>query len=212
MVEAESGGGSSSLVKALEWAMSLDPSDGIKTAESKRSAYPDEDLRGLAERIVSSYARKGAAEGFLTGLGSNPLVAVPSAVADVAFMLRFYAGMTAVVGYLSNPKYFDDPDWKSDALLMLAGPKAVSRLLHEVGVAGGKQTSKVLIKKYLSKEVLRAIKRVILKWFGKKVTQRAIIAKAVPVIGGLIGGSWNYIEISTVGKRIIRYHFDDVLT
>jgi hypothetical protein len=138
-------------------------------------------------------------------------VAAPSAIVDVGFVLRFYAGMTAVIGYLANPGYFEDPHWKADALLMLAGPKAVSRLLHEAGVIGGKQTSKVLIKKYLSKGLLQAVKRLILKWFGKKVTQRAIITKTVPVVGGLIGGSWNYVEMRAVGKRIMRYHFDNEL-
>lgn len=199
------------LVKALRWVMDIDPRGVIDDVMSKQRAYRDEDARALAQRFVESYARKAGAEGFLLGLGSNPIVMFGTAMGDVAFVLRFYAYLTAVIGYLANPNYFDDPDWKDDALLMLAGPKAISQMMKKAGVEAGKQGSKVLIKKYLSKGVLTALKKFVLKWFGKKVTQRMIITKVVPVVGGVIGGSWNYVELQIVGGRIIAYHFDGLL-
>ncbi len=201
----------SNLVKALRWVMDLDPATVIEDVRKKRAAHPDEDDRRLAQRFIESCARKGGAEGFLSGLVTNPIVMFGTAVGDVAFVLRLYAHLTAVVGYLANPNYFDDPDWKDDALLMLAGPKAVSRLMREAGVQLGKQGSKQIIRKYLSKSVLVALKKFVLKWFGKKVTQRMIITKVMPVVGGVIGGSWNYVEIRLVGTRVIAYHFDGQL-
>ena len=199
------------LVQALRWVMDIDPASVMADVQKKRSAYSTESDRQLAERFVASYSRKAGAEGFFLGLGGNPITMFGAALGDVALVLRFYAYLTAAVGYLSNDKYFDDPDWKDDALLMLAGPKAISRAMKEAGVQLGKQGSKVLIKKYLSKGVLRALKKFILKWFGKKVTQRMIITKAVPIVGGIVGGSWNYVELKLMGGRIIKYHFDGVV-
>jgi hypothetical protein len=204
------------LVKALRWVMDIDPASVITDVTKKRSALGGDDgareqARRLAERFVESHARMAGVEGFALGIASNPLLIFGTALGDVAFVLRFYAYLTAAIGYLANPNYFDDPDWKNDALLILAGPKAVSRLMREAGIQFGKHGSKVLLKKYLRKGVLAALKKFILRWFGKKVTQRMIITKLVAIAGGVVGGAWNYVELRAVGNRIIAYHFDDRL-
>jgi hypothetical protein len=207
----EQGDSPTKLMQALDWAMAVEPSDCKARVEALRRAYPKANDRQLAQRFVSSQARRGGLEGFATGLLTNPFVMVPGALVDLRYILRVYAIMTAVVGHINNPNYFDDPDWETDAYATMLGAKVVSQALRDVGVAGGKQTTKVLIRKYLSKEVLKAIKRWVLKYLGRRVTQRALIAKIVPVIGGIIGGSWNFVEIRVVGKRVIRYHFDGEL-
>lgn len=40
-----------------------------------------------------------------------------------------------------------------------------------------------------------------LKYFGIKVTQKGVVTKTLPIVGGLIGGGWNYIEVSVVKKE-----------
>jgi len=197
--------------RAVDYAFTADPAAYLAYVGEKRRAHPHDSPRELAERIVQTYAQKGALEGFVTGLPANPVLAVGGAVADMAVLLRFYTTLTAVVGYLADEKYFDDPDWRHHAFFVLAGPKVVARVIGDAARAGGKQVSKRVIRRYLSKGVLAALKRFLLKWFGKKVTQRAIIAKTIPLVGGLIGGVWNYSEIAIIGKRIVRYHFDEVL-
>lgn len=65
--------------------------------------------------------------------------------------------------------------------------------------------TRVLIRKYLSKETLKQFQKIMLKYFGIKVTQKAVITKTLPIVGGLIGGTWNYIEVGQVQKRTIDY-------
>lgn len=195
----------------VEWALGLNLKDLIQYAEKKKTAYPNANPKELAQKIIDQYARKAGMEGFASGLPSNLIVAVPAAVGDMGYILRCYASLAALIGYLSNPKYFEDPDWKDDAYFIIAGPTVVSRALRETGVTFSKQASKQLIKRYVSKTVLESLKRFILKWFGKKVTQKAILTKTVPIVGGLIGGGWNWGELKIVGKRIIKYHFDQIL-
>ncbi|HZF54820.1 MAG TPA: hypothetical protein VE093_39495 [Polyangiaceae bacterium] len=197
--------------RAIDLALGLDP-EGLKSyADAKRAANPELDARQLAQKIVGSFASKAAVEGFVTGLPGNPFIAVPAGVADVGYVLRCYAGLTATIGYLANEHYFDDPDWKADVYVMVSGPTVVSRALRDAGVLFGKQATKQLIRKYISKGVLKALQRAILKWFAKKVTQRMIITKTLPIIGGLIGGGWNYAELRIVGARAITYHFDNAV-
>ncbi|MBL0210123.1 MAG: hypothetical protein IPQ13_04280 [Holophagaceae bacterium] len=192
--------------QVLTWVMDINPSDVVQNVEQKRLAFPGLTNYELASKFIESYSRKAAVEGFFTGLGSNPFVMAGTALADVAFMLRFYAYLTACIGLIANPKYFEDPDWKTDALLMLAGPKILAKVLKEAGVAGAKKLTKAIIKKFISKEMLALLKRAMLKWFGKKVTQKAILTKSVPFAGAIVGSIWNLVEIKIVGSRILKYH------
>lgn len=55
------------------------------------------------------------------------------------------------------------------------------------------------------KSTLKKFKDVMLKYFAMKVTQKAVITKTLPVVGGLIGGGWNYVELRLVGGRVVNY-------
>ena len=58
------------------------------------------------------------------------------------------------------------------------------------------EVTRVLIKQYLSKETLKQFKIIILKYFGIKVTEKAVITKTLPIVGGIIGSTWNYIAMA----------------
>jgi len=199
------------LAKAILWALKVDPEDCLAAATWKQREHPGDSARQIGDRLVKSLARKGALEGFGSSLPSNPFIATGAAFGDMFYMLRQYAALNATVGWLADGHYFDDPDWKHDCLLVLAGASAVGQALKAAGVAAGEQASRRLVKKHLSKAALRPARRLVFRWFGKKVTQRAVITKMVPLVGGLIGATWNYAEMRVVGARIVKYHFDELL-
>lgn len=80
-----------------------------------------------------------------------------------------------------------------------------SQFLRELGIRGGMGVTRAAIKKYLSKETLKKFKKIMLKYFGKKVTQKGVITKTLPIVGGVIGGAWNYWEVTVIRKRTISY-------
>jgi len=200
-------GGRPELPRLLRFALRVNQGRCLRMTRELRRAYPDATDRELAERLVAMQARRGALAGFLAGLATNPILAVPAAVADVAALLRFYATLSATVGCLANPDYFNEPGWEADALVMLAGRRAVSRVLQGLAVEGVKRTSHELLKRQARAAVGRAVGRGAPAWLGAKITQRALVGKLVPVLGGLVGGAWNYLELRAVGRRIVRYHF-----
>lgn len=44
-----------------------------------------------------------------------------------------------------------------------------------------------------------------LKIFGKKILQKTILSKTIPVVGAVISGGWNFAETKVVGGRVIAY-------
>lgn len=69
----------------------------------------------------------------------------------------------------------------------------------------GMGVTRTAIKKYLSKETLKTFQKIMLKYFGIKITQKGLVTKTLPVVGGLIGGVWNYFEVGQIKKRTIKY-------
>ena len=114
-----------------------------------------------------------------------------------------YAVARAAVIYDEN--FFEDEDSKWELLIPIFGLNIGSQFARELGIKGGMGVTRVAIKKYLSKETLKAFKKIMLKYLGIKVTQKGLITKTVPIIGGLIGGGWNYVEVGAVKKRTIEY-------
>lgn len=191
------------LGKALEAALDIDR-DAQKAYVAKlRADHPGDSDQVLAERVISRARWFSAGVGVATGLPSNPWVAAPAAVADVAATLRAEVVLAARVALLYEPGFLDDGEPPYELLVPIFGGRLAGELLREAAIRGGMGVTRAAIRKYLSKETLKQFKRLALKYFGLKVTQRGVITKTLPVVGGLIGGTWNFVEVAAVGRRVV---------
>ena len=179
---------STGLAKALEWVVEIDPPAIIASVKAEREQFPELSNYKLAKKIFSSARWKATSTGFVTGLPSNPWTAVPAATLDVAVTLRTEVAATARTAVIYDENFFDDDDAKWELLIPIFGLNAGSQALRELGVRGGMGATRAGIKNYLSKETLKQFKKIMLKYFGIKVTQKGVITKTLPVVGGLIGG------------------------
>lgn len=139
------------------------------------------------------------------GLPANPWVAVPTATADVAVTLKTEVTAAARTAVIYDDRFFEDEDAQWELLIPVFGLNVSSQFARELGIRGGMGVTRAAIKKYLSKETLKQFKKIMLKYFGIKVTQKGIITKTLPIVGGLIGGGWNYIEVGRIRGRTIKY-------
>ncbi|MGZ3805255.1 MAG: hypothetical protein ACXVB4_13660 [Pseudobdellovibrionaceae bacterium] len=139
---------------------------------------------------------------------ANPWVAVPAATTDIAITLKTEVYAAAWTAIIYDESFFDDEEAKWELLIPVLGLNVGSQFVRELGIRGGMGVTRAAIRKYLSKETLKASQRIMLKYFGVKVTQKAVITKTVPIIGGLIGGAWNYLEVNRIKSRTISY-FED---
>lgn len=193
------------MLKALEWVVEVDVVEARASVEAARARRPNADPRELAETIFGGTAWKAAATGAVSGLPANPWVALPAAVADLTVMMKLEVNAVARVALVYDPTFFDDEDAKWELLVPVLGLNTASQFLRGFAVLGGMGVTRQAVRSVLSKGTLAAFKRVMLKYFGRRVTQKALITKTLPVVGSLIGGVWNWYEIRAVRHRVIAW-------
>lgn len=192
-------------MKSLEWVIDIDPPAIIASVAAERTNQPNASNRKMAESAFSRARWKATATGIATGLPSNPWVALPAATLDVATTLKIEVLAAARVAIIYDPKFFEDEDAAWELLVPIFGINVGSQLFRQAGIRGSMGLTRAGIKKYLTKETLKQFQKIMLKYFGIKVTQKGVLTKTLPIVGGIIGGTWNYIEISGIKKRTINY-------
>lgn len=189
------------LMQALSWIVDIDLLALKNSIREEREKHTKATNEELIDNCFSKAKWKATATGFITGLPSNLLYAMPAASADVATTLKIEAYAVARAALIVDEDFFDDENAQWELLIPILGLNIGSQFLRELGVKGSMEVTRLAIKKYLSKETLRLLKKIMLKYFGIKVTQKGILTKTVPIVGGIIGGTWNYIEVQGVKKR-----------
>jgi hypothetical protein len=173
--------------RVLIWAMDVDPDDCRKEIEWRRGRHPALNNRKLARRMMMEYSMISLGEGALTALASGPFLAIPAALVDTAFILRMAARLNGCIGLLANPQYFADEAWRADTVALIGN--------DPVAQQGARRTA------------LQVTNRVALQ-----LATRAGVRRLIPVLGGLVGGAWNFLEVRTLAARIFDYHFDSTVS
>ena len=92
-----------------------------------------------------------------------------------------------------------------ELLVPVLGIGAVSQVCAQFGIRGMMNVTRAGIKKCLSKETHKQFKKGMLKYVGLKVTQKGVVNSTLPILGGVIGGVWNWLEVCGVRARAINY-------
>lgn len=179
-----------------------------RKVEELRMAYPNASVEDLVERAITTSKRWAAAYGVGSGIATNPFAMLPAAAADLALTMRAEAHLVGVVGALMDPESLNDLDGFQGDILAVLFPNAVSQALREAGVQAGKATTRTLIRKYVTGNVLKAIIAFAAKYLGVKLTQRALISKSVPLVGAAIGAGWNWIDVERCGRRAVKHYLE----
>jgi hypothetical protein len=195
----------STIAKILNWALDVDPVVIAAFVKAERERKPGRSDRKFAEDAFSQAIWKATVAGAMTGLPANIWVSIPAALTDASYVLRaeIIAASRAAVFFDEN--FFSDETARWELLIPIFGVDATSQIFREFGIKGGMGLTRAAIKKFLSKEILETFKKVMWKYFAIKVTQKGIITKTLPIVGGIIGGTWNNIEVRAVRNRTIRY-------
>lgn len=194
-------------------------------AEYFISKYSSQDEDFLAKKLTNVAARNAALVGAVTGatISTDEIVALVTAgeggigipanlaiaftaLASEAYLLvsiqlKLVANLGKIYGVPLDP---EDPE---DILTILAFALggSVAEEAGKYGMKLGGKVTQVLVKKYISKEVLETLKRIGAK-IGIKILQRTILKYAVPLASIVVGTGWNYVSTKAVGK-IAKKHF-----
>ena len=198
-------GKSKALMKALEWVVAIDTPALVASVAAERDYYPELNNNQLAAKGFAKARWRASTTGAVTGLVSNPWVALPAATLDTAVSLRTETVAAARTAIIYDENFFDDENAEWELLIPVFGIIITSQFFREIGLQSGKGLTRASIRKYLATNRLDVFKKTMLKYFGMKVTQKGLITKTLPIVGGMIGGCWNYIEVGRVKNRSIKY-------
>jgi uncharacterized protein (DUF697 family) len=141
---------------------------------------------------------KAGASGFLTSVGG--LITLPVAIpANMASVLFIQVRMIAAIAHMAGYDLKDDKV-KSLVYICTVGNGAKD-LLKDIGIAIGERAAINLIQKISEKTITNINQRVGFKLLTKFGSSGAIsLGKAVPLVGGVIGGTFDTVTTLAVGK------------
>ncbi|SFG73879.1 EcsC family protein [Sporolactobacillus nakayamae] len=169
---------------------------GYDFAQNYLSKYGSVDK--AINKLIHWQNTKSATAGFLTGLGG--LITLPVAIpADVASVTYVQIRMVAAIAIMRNYDIKDD-QVKTFVFLALTG-NSVSDVLKNVGIKTATQLGKQAIKK-VPIEIIKAINKAVGFRLITKFGEKGIVnlGKAVPLLGGVIGGTMDGVSTNIIGK------------
>ncbi|HAC88088.1 MAG: EcsC family protein [Halomonas sp.] len=192
----------SKIMKALDWAYekAINGMAGFDSASELAESYIDEAESRIIQ--VNSLIRwqntKAGTSGFLMGLGGIIVmpVSIPANIASVMYVqIRMIAAIAHLGGHdLNNDKV------KTLVYACLTG-NAAKDILKDVGIVVGTKLTTNVIKNISGKTIVAINKKVgfrLLTKFGEKGVVN--LGKAVPLIGGVIGGTFDSVTTNMIGN------------
>ncbi len=141
---------------------------------------------------------KAGTSGFLTGLGGliTMPVAIPANLASVMYVqIRMIAAIACIGGY-----DLKDDRVKSMVYVCMAGNGAKD-ILKDIGIVIGRKMTEQMIKNISGKTISAINQKVgfrLLTKFGQ--TGAVNLGKAIPLVGGLIGGTFDGVTTNSIGN------------
>lgn len=195
-------GETTAMQKVLDWAYdkATNPVLGLDSAQDLAANYLGNGKSDFdnANTLIRWQLAKAGTSGFLTGLGGfiTMPVAIPANIASVMYIqIRMIAAIAHMGGY----------DLKSDQVrtfvyCCMAG-NGVKDFLKDSGIVFGKKMTQNMIGKISGKTLTK-----INQWVGFRLVTKAgekgvlNLSKAVPFIGGIIGGGVDIAATNIIGN------------
>lgn len=174
-------------------------------AEARRKTSDDDEA--IASLIRTHVAFAGA-QGFVTNIGG--LATLPVALpANVAGAILIQTHLAAAIAVIKGHDVTDE-EVRAAILLCLAGNAGVEAV-KKAGIVVGQKLTMSMIQRLPVKVIYAINRKVGFALLAKYGTKRSVITlgKAVPVVGGIVGGGADAATTLAVGKFAKRF-FSDV--
>ena len=152
-----------------------------------------------AEAFIKYQIAKCTTSGFLAGLGG--LITLPVAIpANVSSVLYVQMRMISCLAYMGG--YDINSDQVQTLVYACLAGISIDQVLKQVGIQIGNKVAINMVKKIPGEVLIKINQRVGFRLFTKFGTKGLInIGKAVPVIGGVIGGGFDFEETKAIAHR-----------
>jgi len=192
----------SKIMEALDWTYdkAVNGVTGLDTAQDMAEEYlaGEGNLVDKANSLIRWQIAKAGTSGFLTGIGGFLIMPVTIPV-NLASVLYVQIRMIAAIAHMGGHDLHHDKV-KTLVYVCMAG-NAAKDILKDIGIIIGKKLTTNVIKNITGKTITKINQKVgfrLLTKFGEKGSVN--LGKAVPLVGGLIGGTMDSIATNTIGN------------
>ena len=204
-------------VKSGQWFIALlqkviQAYDRNANAEYFQKKYPGLPPDDIVDALTSVTVKYAAIAGGITGaaITTNQIAALSSAGMTIPIILGAIGTEMIYLAHIQMKLVLDlsviydlqlDPDDPEDILMIFGYALGVTptELLGKGLQVAARSGTQNAIKKYISKETLKAV-QAFAKKIGFKILQRTIIKYAVPIASTAIGSGYNYVTTKSIGK------------
>ena len=161
------------------------------------SRYRNHDAR--INSLIRWESSKTFTTGFVTGVGGALVlpVTIPAAIAS-AWVLQ--ARMAAAIAHIRGYD-LDDDRVRTLAVAALAGDATITEAVRRIGTDLGTRASKQAVSRISGRALIEINKKVGFRLLTKAGTTGVInISKAIPLVGGVVGGTVDSAATRVVGK------------
>ena len=190
------------IMKTVDWAYAkaVNGIPGLETAQELADDYLKRDgtIHDKVNSLIKWQDTKAATSGFVTNLGG--IITLPVAIpVNIASVIYVQIRMIAAIAHMGGYDVKDDRV-KTIVYTCLVGNEAKD-IAKEVGIKIGTKLTKNAISKISGKTLTKINQRVgfrLITKFGEKGIIN--LGKAIPLVGGLIGGTLDLLATHAIGK------------
>jgi len=157
------------------------------------------DVETAAKSFVNYQIAKCTTSGFLTGLGGiiTLPVSIPTNISSVLYVqMRMIACLAYMGGYDTNSDQV-----QTLVYACLAGI-SVDSIIKNVGIQFGTKLSMAMVKKIPGSVLTKINQKVGFRFLTKFGSKGVVnIGKAIPVVGGVISGGFDFVETKIIANR-----------
>lgn len=190
------------ILKALDWAYekALSGVPGLDSAPEMANKYMMQEgtLRERADSLIRWQNAKAGTSGFITGIGG--IMTLPISIpANLASVLYLQVRMIAAIAHMGGHNLRDDKV-KTLVYICLVGNVAKD-FLQETGILIGTKLTAQAIERISEKSSNAINQRVGLRLMSGMGEKGFInLGKAVPLVGGVIGGTIDIVATNIIGN------------
>ena len=156
-------------------------------------------VKEAAKACIRYQIAKCTTSGFLAGLGG--LIVLPVAVpANIGSVMYVQIRMIACIAYMGG--YDVNCDQVQTLVYACLAGVAVDNVIKKVGIGFGNKFAMAMVKKIPGEVLMKINQKVGFRFITKLGSKGLInIGKAVPVVGGIIGGGFDFAETKVIADR-----------
>ncbi len=156
-------------------------------------------VSSASKKFINYQIAKCTTSGFVTGLGG--LITLPVAIpANVGSVMYVQMRMIACLAYMGG--YDTNSDQVQTLVYACLAGISIDQILKNVGIQFGTKFTMAMVKKIPGTVLTKINQKVGFRFLTKFGTKGLInIGKAVPVVGGVIGGGFDFAETRIIANR-----------